>query len=99
MNDERYVANLLVRLTNCLGRSSASDLVEECNAAVVACLADTRTGQDDPQPPTTDELVQLAERVVRVSPRERPVVLREIRSALGRLDHRARSDAQGSGSA
>ena len=90
MTDERLVASLLVRLTDCLGRPSADDLVDQCNAAVIACLARARIERDEPKAPTTDELVELADRVMRAKPNERPVVLREIRSALGRLDmHRA----------
>jgi hypothetical protein len=84
--DERYVASLLVRITDCMGRPSVDELVDECNAAILACLAVARKGEEEPHPPTTDELVQLAERVVRVGPSERPDVLREIRNALGRLD-------------
>lgn len=92
MPDERQVANLLVRLIDALGRPAANDLVDECNAAVIACLATARDGDDEPEPdaPTTDELEQLARRVVHAAPGERTVVLREIRNALGRLDlHRA----------
>ncbi|HEX4454793.1 MAG TPA: hypothetical protein VH143_28230 [Kofleriaceae bacterium] len=90
MTDERLVASLLVRLTDSLGRPSADDLLDQCNAAVIACLARTRIERAEPKAPTTDELVALADRVMRARPDERPVVLREIRSALGRLDmHRA----------
>jgi hypothetical protein len=86
MTDERLVASLLVRLTDCLGRPAADDLVDQCNAAVIACLARARVERDEPKAPTTDELVELADRVMRAKPNERSVVLREIRSALGRLD-------------
>ena len=86
MTDERLVASLLVRLTDCLGRPAADDLVDQCNAAVIACLARARLDRDEPKAPTTNELVELADRVIRAKPDERPVVLREIRNALGRLD-------------
>jgi hypothetical protein len=86
MTDERLVASLLVRLTDSLGRPYANELVDQCNAAVIACLASTRGGDEEPEAPTSDELVALADRVVRAKPHERPCVLREIRSALGRLD-------------
>lgn len=90
MTDERHVASLLVRLTDSLGRPTANQLLDQCNAAVIACLASARIGDDEPSAPTSQELVALAERVVSAPPRERPNVLREIRSALGRLDmHRA----------
>jgi hypothetical protein len=90
MTDERHVASLLVRLTDCLGRPMADAILDQCNAAVIACLATMRTDHDEPKAPTSNELVELAERVVRATPTERPCVLREIRSALGRLDmHRA----------
>lgn len=85
-HDERYVANLLVRLTDSLGRPTARTLIDECDAAVLACLANARTDHDEPKAPTGDELARLAELVVKVSPRERLGVLREIRSALGRID-------------
>jgi hypothetical protein len=88
--DERHIAKLLVRITDSMGRPALGDLVDECNAAILACLASTRK-EEEPKAPTTDELVQLADRVVRVGPHERKMVLREIRNALGRLDmhHRA----------
>jgi len=90
MTDERLVASLLVRLTDSLGRPTANELADQCNAAVIACLARSRSDHEEPKAPTSDELVQLADRVIRATPVERAGVLREIRSALGRLDmHRA----------
>jgi len=79
------ISNQLERIASELGHGGVDDLIAECDATIVRCLESARR-QSEPPRSEERELRALATLLELSAPHERPLLLREIRRVLRRVE-------------